>query len=160
MLLHLWRHVGSFLLQARPLRSHTQCTCTNSRQYCQSVDNNKQLNRVTEHGVIYLHLRTPVLVKLHLWASSCVRLSEEDTETREQVKDQQQDKALWQLYDKALCEHTCGYVMQRAVAVPVCFREGCDSPSHVAARCWDWEADAQWQLPPRSHRPAQSHCRW
>lgn len=52
------------------------------------------------------------------------------------------------------------YVTRGAVAGLVRFREGRDAPSHVTARCWDWEADAQWQLPPRSHRPAQSHCRW
>ncbi|AWP17568.1 Hypothetical protein SMAX5B_020203 [Scophthalmus maximus] len=77
----------------------------------------------------------------------------------EQVKDQQRDQVSWQLYDKAPREHTCVRITRGAVAVPVCFGESCDSPSYVSARCCDREPDAQWQLPPRSHGPAQSHCR-
>lgn len=75
---------------------------------------------------------------LQLWVSSCVRLSEGDTETQEQVNDQRRGLVLRQPCDKALCERTRVYVTRGAVAVLVCvFGEGRDAPSHVTARCLD-----------------------
>lgn len=130
------------LLQARPL----QCTCTKSSK-CQSVT--KQLGPATKRGGIPLGYPT--------WLRYIGWLQKRTARVGSRRKISSSIRSLWQ-FDKAPCEHACTYVTRGAVAV--CLEEGCDSSSHVAVRCWDWEADAQWQLPPRSHRPAQSHCRW
>lgn len=134
------------LLQARPLRSRAQCTCTKSSK-CQSVT--KQLGPATKRGGIHLGYPT--------WPCYIGCLQKRTARLGCKQKISSWIRCLWQ-FDKAPCEHACTYVTRGAVAL--CLEEGCDSSSHVAVRCWDWEADAQWQLPPRSHRPAQSHCRW